>query len=149
MVLPGCEDCTAPSPPPKLAPGELRMGWLKAFTKSDRNVSRYLSVKAKLFSADRSRPTRPGPRTVPTPHVPKAFGCDGAYEFGSNHWKPPPAYSCLPKTWAGAMQSARDPREFVPEVSPPEIVSGKPPCHEKIPLVCQPPIRASAALFMP
>ena len=72
MVLPGCELCTTPRPAPRPVPGELRIGWLKAFTKSDRNVSRYFSVKTKLFSARHVEIDQTGPA-----HCPYAASAEG------------------------------------------------------------------------
>jgi|SRR5215469_15472960 len=90
---------------------------------SVRNSSLLDSPNGNCFCKLRSADRRPGPRTVPTPHVPNVPGAAGPYEAGSNHWKPmkcPPGPSnagFLPNTCGGAMQLARDPREYMPSGS--------------------------------
>jgi hypothetical protein len=61
----------------------------------------------------------------------------------------PTRKSTRPKTFAGAIQSARGPRELVPEASPAETVSGKPLCRETMLLTCQFPSAALIQRFEP
>ncbi len=62
---------------PKLLPGSPRLVWLKALKKPPRNRSLARSESLKSRKREKSKLTRPGPRTIPTPALPNwnSAGC--------------------------------------------------------------------------